>query len=507
MSLGLGSPCSLQSECSSIPHSTCIDFQCSCISGYQIREDVCAKKVSKKACTTYKDCDSPRICSTRNTCDCPFTMIESDSGVCLYRETAANQRLIPVSLGSYCSDEIKCSGTSKCLNHLCVCPNGTVEHNSQCMPQMTGQLLLSSNDTVSPCPTDGSCKLPNCFCSKTGMAIPGGFRPKEIPQMVILSFDDAITDRTINIYKSLFNGKHRNPNGCPIKGTFFISHQWNNYDQTQWVHSKGNEIAVNSITHETLSRSTKERWRHEMVGLRDSLKAFSYIEDASIKGIRAPQLLLGGDAQFEMMKENGFLYDNSMSVKEGPVWPQTLDHQLAWDCGEQNCPRKAHKGLWEIPLQLLQANDGIWHTMAKTTIKPYDTRDSVRQMLRRNFYRNYKSNRAPFILTADTDFLTYLPDNGVVHAIEDWLEEILNKTDVYVVTTVQAIQWMSDPSSLSNIEKFRPWQCNVRLNDFIHPCEVSRSEKNNINVVMIIWYGFAYLECSATVTECGRKPM
>lgn len=36
--------------------------------------------------------------------------------------------------------------------------------------------------------------------------------------MIILTFDDPVTDRTINIYKSLFDGHIRNPNGCGIKG-------------------------------------------------------------------------------------------------------------------------------------------------------------------------------------------------------------------------------------------------------------------------------------------------
>ncbi|VDM63890.1 unnamed protein product [Angiostrongylus costaricensis] len=289
--------------------------------------------------------------------------------------------------------------------------------------------------------------------------------------MVILSFDDAITDRTINVYKSLFNGRHRNPNGCAIKGTFFISHQWNNYDQTQWLYGQGHEIALNSITHETLANKSKERWRHEMIGLKESLEAFSYVDKESIKGVRAPQLLIGGDAQFQMMEEEKLWYDNSMPVNEGPLWPQTLDHSLSWDCSGQNCPRRPHKGIWMVPLQLLQANNGIWHNTARAALKPTDSRSSVMQFLRNNFYRNYNTNRAPFILTADTDFLTYLPDNGVVLAINDWLTEV-GEQDVYVVTVKQVISWMQTPVALSEASKFKPWQCERRLKDHMQPCEV-----------------------------------
>ena len=103
----------------------------------------------------------------------------------------------------------------------------------------------SNFELIKDCPSDGKCVLPYCFC---GNGIPGGLKPEETPQMVLLTFEGPVTDRTINIFKSLFNGKFRNPNNCPIKGTFFVSHEWNNYDQVQWLFSSGHEVAVNSIT-------------------------------------------------------------------------------------------------------------------------------------------------------------------------------------------------------------------------------------------------------------------
>uniref|UniRef100_A0A0K0D0S1 NodB homology domain-containing protein n=1 Tax=Angiostrongylus cantonensis TaxID=6313 RepID=A0A0K0D0S1_ANGCA len=308
-----------------------------------------------------------------------------------------------------------------------------------------------------PCPDDGSCKLAQCFCSFAGTEPPGSLNVANVPQMVILSFDDAITDRTINVYKSLFNGKVSN--FCATATTFFVA------SQPKWMWPR-NRFELNNV-----ANKSKERWRHEMIGLKESLEAFSYVDKESIKGVRAPQLLIGGDAQFEMMEEEKLWYDNSMPVNEGPLWPQTLDHSLPWDCSGQNCPRRPHKGIWMIPLQLLQANNGIWYNTAKAALKPTDSRSSVVQFLRNNFYRNYNTNRAPFILTADTDFLTYLPDNGVVSAINDWLTEV-RKKDVYVVTAKQVISWMQTPVALSEASKFKPWQCERRLKDHMQPCEV-----------------------------------
>lgn len=113
--------------------------------------------------------------------------------------------------------------------------------------------------------------------------------------MVMLSFDDPITDRIINTLKSLFSGSIRNPNGCAIKGTFFVSHQWNNYDQSLWLHSTNHEIGVNSITREDLSGRTQERWYKEQKGMRETLAEFSFIDRSHIIGTRAPELKIGGD--------------------------------------------------------------------------------------------------------------------------------------------------------------------------------------------------------------------
>lgn len=113
------------------------------------------------------------------------------------------------------------------------------------------------------CPIDGDeCKLPECFCSRTGEDIPGGLSANETPQMVLISYDGPVTDRVkfwshpllvrtfqiINMLKALFDGRYRNPSGCPIRATLFATHVYNNYDQTQWLMNNGFEIAIGSMT-------------------------------------------------------------------------------------------------------------------------------------------------------------------------------------------------------------------------------------------------------------------
>lgn len=92
------------------------------------------------------------------------------------------------------------------------------------------------------------CTLPDCFCSEDGTTIPGDLPAKDVPQMVTITFDDAINNNNIGLYKEIFNGKRKNPNGCDIKATFFVSHKYTNYSAVQEMHRKGHEIAVHSIS-------------------------------------------------------------------------------------------------------------------------------------------------------------------------------------------------------------------------------------------------------------------
>jgi hypothetical protein len=48
----------------------------------------------------------------------------------------------------------------------------------------------------------------------------------QIPQMILLTFDGAINHNNYNQYQKVLGGRYSNPNGCPIKGTFFISHEY-----------------------------------------------------------------------------------------------------------------------------------------------------------------------------------------------------------------------------------------------------------------------------------------
>lgn len=72
----------------------------------------------------------------------------------------------------------------------------------------------------------------------------------QTPQMITLTFSGAVNHENWDIYiKHLLTTERKNPNGCPIKATFFISHPYTNYRHVQKLWNDGHEIAVHSITY------------------------------------------------------------------------------------------------------------------------------------------------------------------------------------------------------------------------------------------------------------------
>lgn len=76
--------------------------------------------------------------------------------------------------------------------------------------------------------------------------------------------------------------------------------------------------------------ATLEDWFDEMVGQANILNRFANIPTSEIRGMRAPFLKTGGNRQFLMLKEFGFVYDSSIKSSfsnDNPLWPYTLDYK------------------------------------------------------------------------------------------------------------------------------------------------------------------------------------
>ena len=302
-----------------------------------------------------------------------------------------------------------------------------------------------------------NCKLPNCNCGSA--RIPNGMKLKDVPQIVLLTFDDAVNELNWDIYEQIFNSGRKNPNGCPILGTFYVSHEWTDYSQVQTLYSRGHEIASHGITHSFGEKFTKNQWLKEIDGQRQILNAYAGVKLQDVRGMRAPFLQIGGNKQFEMLLEANFTYDSSMPIFENdpPYYPYTLDHPISHECMIAPCPSKSFPGLWEVGLVMYQDLQGGRCSMADACQNPSDA-ESVFKMLLKNFNRHYKSNRAPFGLFYHSAwFNTQHHFKGFLN----FLDHILTKSDVYFTTNWQMIQWMKKPTSLGNLKStFTPWNCN-----------------------------------------------
>lgn len=122
-----------------------------------------------------------------------------------------------------------------------VSPKSSTAQNPNPLPPIVSEPLkpaIKCNPRV--------CQLPNCNCGSS--LIPGGLSPDQVPQIITISFEDAINDLNWNIYDEIFDNKRKNPNGCSILGTFYVSHEWTDYGHVQTLYSRGHEIASHGIT-------------------------------------------------------------------------------------------------------------------------------------------------------------------------------------------------------------------------------------------------------------------
>jgi len=319
------------------------------------------------------------------------------------------------------------------------------------------------------------CVLPDCYCSDDGTEVPGGLCPDggpcdRVPQMVTITFDDAINNNNIDLYAEIFNQQRKNPNGCDIKGTFYVSHQYTNYSAVGNMHRLGHEIASHSITHnnnETFwSKASIDEWAREMAGSRLIIEKFANITDNSIVGLRAPFLRVGGNYQFTMMEEQGFLYDSSITapLQNPPLWPYTLYFRMPHRChgNLQNCPTRS-LAVWEIVINELDRREDPTVDEELPGCAMVDSCSNIRSgdqfynFLTHNFYRHFDQNRAPLGLFTHSSWLKNNPE--FLDAFLYWMDEVLeNHPEVYFVTMTQVILWIQNPVSVDQAQNFAPWQ-------------------------------------------------
>ena len=315
-----------------------------------------------------------------------------------------------------------------------------------------------------------SCQLPHCRC--VGTDIPGDLDPSEVPQMVLLTFDDAVKSDNFHYFEGLFpeawEEAGRNPNGCRAAATFFVSGSGTDMSLVRTLVERGNEAASHSHTHTSPADWSREDWDKEIEGMRWRLAQGVGVPVEEVRGMRAPFLQLGGEDQFSMLVSNGFLYDSSMfggSAEEDdssePLWPFTLDYPPSPSqtvCDQERCPSRSYPQLWEVPL-LGQYNPGGQScTMTDGCFTDSDaSKDEIVEYLRHNFERHYERNRAPFMISLHATWFDNVPES--YPALGEFLREISRNPDVWQVTMTQMLDWVRHPLPMSRVTEIASWQC------------------------------------------------
>jgi len=297
------------------------------------------------------------------------------------------------------------------------------------------------------------CRLPDCYCG--GSDIPGGYTPQDIPQFVLLTFDDAVNDLNMNFFEELFK-ERTNPNGCPIKATFYVSHEWTDYSQVQDLYADGHEIASHTVTHSHGSNFNEEKWANEVIGEAEMLVRYAGVNPKDIKGMRAPFLAVGGDTMFNMLNRYGLYYDSSMSVAT-PSWPYTLEYKIPHHCAVNPCPKESHPGMWEVPMTVLKDVRGGTCSMADGCFYEEDAA-AIQKIFTQNFLEHYTKSKAPFPLFFHAAWFFNRPHRR--EGFLNFLDSILALPDVYFVTSQELINWVRYPEPLDSVHTSPVFDCN-----------------------------------------------
>jgi len=334
-----------------------------------------------------------------------------------------------------------------------------------------------------------SCFLPDCFCSVDSKQIPGGLEPGSVPQMITISFDDAVTNSNFPVYEKLFDGSRANPNGCDIKATFFVSHQFTNYSMVESLYNAGHEIASHSLTHDSDTENywtggEKDTWKAEFAGGRDALEHFANLPVGAVSGARAPRLRLGGNRQFGALEETDFVYDSSIvaQLQDPPLWPYNMYYMMPHNCygDAQKCPTRSFN-IWEMVINEIDRREAesddddvvgcINLDGCNTILSP----NQLYNVLNHNLKRHYTSNRAPLNIYLHAAWLANNPE--MLEAFLFWIDEVLSQySDVYFLTYSQVIDWIQSPVASKKVATIESWKDRCKAEaplDYLSSCPQS----------------------------------
>ncbi|XP_057376047.1 chitin deacetylase 8-like [Daphnia carinata] len=314
------------------------------------------------------------------------------------------------------------------------------------------------------------CILPDCLCMST--MPPLGLKPEEIPQMVFLTFDDAVADVMYSTYQKIFHNR-TNPNGCNIVMTFYVTHEGTNYRLVNELYNRGNEMASHTVSHKMnyhyWTNTSVEFWQREAGYQRYFLHTYGNIPLNKIQGFRAPFLQTGGDATQSALRRLGMTFDSSyttIQLMDPPIWPFTMDYGLTHECIIPSCSKDKHPGFWTIPMiEFRNGENGALCKMADTCFPPYLTRPHFANQTTKEVFdyfmfnfKRFNKTRAPFSINQHM-YWFLLENQAILEGFLQFLDYLASLDYVYIVPISKGIEWLKNPKTLAEMQTKNVFSC------------------------------------------------
>ncbi|OWF54209.1 uncharacterized protein LOC110445427 [Mizuhopecten yessoensis] len=317
-------------------------------------------------------------------------------------------------------------------------------------PKHTDMPPVLSRET---CKQGVTCSLPECKCLSS--TIPGGLKPTEIPQIIYITVDGDINFSGFTKMRSMFSRKRKNPNGCPIGGTMFVSPIRSSVRLVDRIHKDNVEIAVQgSKPREQPSGSI---FSSDIDEYRSKLSKSTTLLPNQITGYRGLDFQPPTDNEM-LVLHNKSMYDSSMITK-AKVWPFTLDYGWKGTCKNVACPMDTYAGVWEVPIiPLINSKAKESCNYADGCKSQPNTKEDTSKFLQENFNRHYKSTRSPFGIHLSQKWFHWYYNHNL-SGLNNFLNHVLLLPDVYIVSISDMIGWVKQPTALKHLKEFQPWRC------------------------------------------------
>ncbi len=292
---------------------------------------------------------------------------------------------------------------------------------------------------------------------------PGGLQPDEVPQFIVLGFDDNTSAEGMQWILDYLQTK-TNPQGSGNEATFdgsdvlasfysisgILQSRQDVVNEHRRAWEQGHEIGNHSHRHvtygDTLNTVSAQTWTSEIDSGTQVLSTLLEIDPSEIAGFRAPYLEFS-DTTFKVLSELNYLYD--CSVQEGyqtghdasnSLWPYTMGQGSpgwndVWVNWTGRTPISSHPDLWQVPLyaiiiptdeecadygiepglrsRMAAATDQFSQTDTKITASDYGMwhrfglqPNEFSGILKYNLDKRLEGNRAPFNIAAHTQYYT-----------------------------------------------------------------------------------------------------